>query len=74
MTDHAGEAVLSVTVDGREVLRGTLAEFILRGSLADEPGRILPFVYRLPVDPEQPDLPRPLTQGEVVVRPVAVLE
>lgn len=66
MTDHGGDAQLSVTVPAGEILAGSLTWFAIHARCGH--GVLLPFTYRDPFDPEAPDEPRPLRRARLLVQ------
>lgn len=76
--EGAGDAVITVTVpDVGDVLRTTLGELALRyrytGYVGDNSGEILPFVYRDPFDPANPNAPRPMRRARIVVEDLGII-
>jgi hypothetical protein len=69
--DHGGRAYLKVDLDGRPLLGGSLADLALAARVGG--GVLLPFTYRDPIDADDPDAPRPLRQGRLVMQDLGLV-
>lgn len=64
MTD-LDRAHLKITVDGKPLLGGELQDLAVASRVADVP--LLEFTYRDPLDPCNPDRPRPTRHARLVI-------